>query len=150
MGGRNEVPGEVHGHHHHSVLGSLALPVDVRPPQGPGVLVFRQESLHVTEPDDSDADVCGTVTAVRVIGARRLLVIRPDPAEDVTGAPQDVQIHAETAPGRRADTGTRVGVRLSPHALAVVAPSPAWREERVQPPAPVNHPVAERERVSGR
>lgn len=150
MGGRNEVSGEVHGHHHHSVLGSLALPVDVRPPQGPGVLVFRQESVHVTEPDDSNADGCGTVTAVRVVGARRLLAIRPDPAEGVTGAPQDVQIHAETAPGQRADTGSRVGIRLSPHALAVVPPPPAWQEVRVEALAPVRNPIAERERVSGR
>lgn len=125
MGGRNEVPGEVRGRHHHSALGDLALPVDVRPPAGPGLLVFRQESVHVIGPDDVDADVCGTVTAVRVIGARRLLAIKPDPAADGAGAFGDLAIHAETAPGHRAGVGARVGLRLSPQALAVVPdPSP--------------------------
>lgn len=134
MGGRNEVPGEVVDGHHHSVLGNLALPVDVRPPRGSGLLVFRQESVDVVEPDDVDADACGTVTAARVIGARRLLTIRPDQAADGAGASGDLQIHAETAPGHRAGVGARVGFRLSPHALAVV-PGPSPTGEADQAPA---------------
>jgi len=151
MGGRNEVPGEVRGHHHHSVLGSLALPVDVRPPQGPGFLVFRQESVHVTEPDDRDVDARGTVTTVRVIGARQLLTIRPDPVDEASGAlTREPHIHAETPPGHRARTGSRVGIRLSPHALAVVPPPPAWQEEGVQHAAPAPPTLRVRDRVSGR
>jgi len=136
MGGRNEVPGEVHGHHHHSILGSIALPVDVRPSDGPGVLVFRQEAAHVTDVDDSDADARGTVTAVRVIGARRLLTIRPDRIDgDARALTDDLHIHAETPPGHRAGSGARVGLRLSPHALTVVpaAASPPGQVGRTPP-----------------
>jgi putative spermidine/putrescine transport system ATP-binding protein len=134
MGGRNEVPGEVRGHHHHSVLGSLALPVDVRPPQGAGVLVFRQESVHVTDTDDPDALVEGTVVSSRPVGARRLLTI--DVAGSARGAavPYDraVQVHAETPPGHQVREGDRVGIRLSPHALAVVPD-----EHGTTPPPPM-------------
>lgn len=119
MGGRNEVPGDVHGHHHRSALGSLALPVDVRPPQGPGVLVFRQESVQVTDIDDPGANLCGTVTAVRGNGARSLVTVDVDPAAD-TAPGRLIYIHAETPPGHRAGTGDRVGLRLAPHAFAVV------------------------------
>ena len=120
MGGRNEVPGEVRGHHHRSVLGSLALPVDVRPPQGPGVLVFRQESVQVTDADDLAADILGTVTDVRPNGARRLLTVEVVLGAGMRAAAQPTVIHAETSPGHRAGTGDRVGLRLPPHALAVV------------------------------
>ena len=120
MGGRNEVPGEVCGHHHHSVLGSLALPVDVRPPQGPGVLVFRQESVQVTDPDAADALVEGTVVASRPVGARRLLTIEVVGRAMTPHGGCVVQVHAETPPGHPVWEADRVGIRLSPHALSVV------------------------------
>lgn len=126
MGGRNEVPGEVRGHHHHSALGSVALPVDVRPPQGPGVLVFRQEAVQVTDPGHADAD--GTVVASRPVGARRLLTIEIAGNATRYGGPS-VRVHAEIPPGRRVADGDRVAIRLSPDALAVVPPDP-----RLAPP----------------
>lgn len=120
MGGRNEVPGIVHGHRHDSVLGSLRLPVDVRPQEGPGVLVFRHEAVQVVGDEDTGADAVGTVTAVRPSGARRLLTV--EVASPVRRPA--VTVHVETSPGLRADLGDRVGLRLSPHALAVVPPDP--------------------------
>ncbi len=60
MGGRNEVPGEVRGHHHYSVLGRQTLPVDANHPEGPAILVFRQESVVITDPDTTGTDAVGT------------------------------------------------------------------------------------------
>lgn len=60
------------------------------------------------------------------------------------------QIDVETTLVQGADTGSHVGVRLSPHALAVVPPPPAEGEVRVEPLAQVDHEAGERERVSGR
>jgi putative spermidine/putrescine transport system ATP-binding protein len=119
MGGRNEVPGRVRGHHHHSVLGSLALPVDVRPPPGPGVLVFRQESVQVTDPDARDALAEGTVVASRPVGARRLLTIEVIGRGTSYDGPA-VHVYAEASPGQPVREGDRVGLRLPPHALSVV------------------------------
>jgi putative spermidine/putrescine transport system ATP-binding protein len=119
MGGRNEIPGLVRGHHHDSVLGSLRLPVDVRPPEGPGLLVFRQESVQVTDVDDA-ADAVGTVAAVRPIGARRLVAVDVTAGAATSSGEEPVLVYAETPPGHRAAAGDRVGLRLSPHALAVV------------------------------
>lgn len=119
MGGRNEVPGEVRGHHHHSVLGSLALPVDVRPREGPGVLVFRQESVQVTDADAPDVLAEGTVIASRPIGARRLLTIEVVGRGPSYDGPT-LHVYAEASPGHPVREGGRVGVRLPPHALSVV------------------------------
>ena len=135
MGGRNEVPGEVRGHHHHSVLGFLALPVDVRPPQGPGVLVFRQESVQVTDHDAPGLLTEGTVVASRPIGARRLLTIEVLCHGTTYGA-SAAQVHAETPPGHPAREGDRVGITLSPHALTVV---PA--ESGTPPPPMIERPA---------
>jgi putative spermidine/putrescine transport system ATP-binding protein len=150
MGGRNEVPGEVHGRHHHSVLGRLALPVDVRPPQGPGVLVFRQESVQVTAADDPDADVVGVVTEVRPVGPRSLLTVHVSAGGGPDEVTPWVAVHAEAPPGHRAGAGQQVGLRLAPHALAVVPP--AEGEERHETPRiaaekrHTNHPVLGRAR----
>jgi putative spermidine/putrescine transport system ATP-binding protein len=122
LGGRNEVPGDVEGHHHRSALGNIALPVDVRPAPGPGVLVFRQESVQVLDAADPGADAVGRVVGVRALGARALLTVevvsgdRAQPVEAVT-------VHAETVPGHRVAEGDHVGLRLSPHALTVVPPA---------------------------
>ena len=122
MGGRNEVPGEVRGRHHHSVLGTLALPVDVRPPQGAGVLVFRQESVRILDAADPDALVEGKVVFSRPAGARRLLTIEVGngPSDGETRYDGPVRVYAETPPGHPVQDGDPVGVQLSPHALAVV------------------------------
>jgi len=141
MGGRNEVPGEVRGHHHHSVLGSLALPVDVRPPQGTGVLVFRQESVQVTGATDPGADIHGLVKAVQPTGPRSLLTIEVAAGGRPKAEEQSVKIHAETPPGHCAGVGARVGVRLAPHALAVVPPAPQEDLHRAQMAAGQNRNV---------
>jgi putative spermidine/putrescine transport system ATP-binding protein len=122
MGGRNEVSGEVHGRHHHSILGRLALPVDVRPSQGPGVLVFRQESVQVTGTDDPGTDIVGTVSEVRPVGPRSLLTVRVPAGDQPDEVTPWVAVHAEAPPGYRAMSGQQVGLRLAPHALTVVPP----------------------------
>jgi putative spermidine/putrescine transport system ATP-binding protein len=118
MGGLNEVAGEVRGHHHHSPLGALSLPVDVRPLQGAGILVFRHEAVRVTDEDDPSVEATGTVTGLRPTGARRLVSI------DVSapGTARTAVVHAEIPPGYPVAAGQRVGVRLPPHALTVVPP----------------------------
>ncbi len=125
MGGRNEVPGVVRGHHFDSALGALALPVDVRVEPGPGVLVFRHESVQVSDGDDPEITARGTVAKVSPVGARKLLTIDvDDDGPDTTS----VQVHAEIAPGYPVGEGQRVGLLVPPHALAVVphdtAPAP--------------------------
>ena len=75
MGGLNEIDGVVAGRHHHSPLGQLRLPDDVRVHDGPGVLVIRQVSVEVTGAADPAAGAYGTLAAVRVVGARRLVSV---------------------------------------------------------------------------
>ncbi len=131
MGGRNEIMGTVRGHHHDSVLGSLRLPVDVRPPPGPGVLVFRHEAVQVTDPDDRTADAVGAVREVRPSGPRRLVIIEVPGASAVEA--RAVVVYAETAPGHRVGVGERVGLHLSPHAFTVVPPEPSAASTYAEP-----------------
>lgn len=135
MGGRNEVPGEVRGHHHHSVLGRQTLPVDANHPAGPAILVFRQESVVITDPDTAGTDAVGTVSVVRPVGARRLVTVDVSPSSGTPGT-APVLVHAETPPGQHVSTGDRVGVRLSPHSLAVV---PDDRKQLASPGDSASH-----------
>lgn len=125
MGGLNEIHGVVAGRHHHSPLGRLRLPDDVPVPDGPGVLVIRQESVVVTGAADPAADAYGTLAAVRVVGARRLVSIEVPGllAPDDRGAPV-ARVHAELSPGSGVSLGQRVGLRCPTPALAVVEPLP--------------------------
>ncbi len=123
MGGLNEIDGLVAGRHHHSPLGRLRLPDDVPVRDGRGVLVIRQESVEVTGAADPSADAYGTLAALRVVGARRLVSI------EVPGllAPQNretpfARVHAELPPGSGVSLGQRVGLRFPTPALAVVEP----------------------------
>ena len=123
MGGLNEVEGLVVGRHHHSPLGQLRLPDDVPVRDGPGVLVIRQESVEVTGAADPAADAYGTLAAVRVVGARKLVSI------EVPGlaAPQNrdtpfARVHAELPLGSGVSPGQRVGLCFPTSALAVVEP----------------------------
>jgi putative spermidine/putrescine transport system ATP-binding protein len=141
LGGRNEVPGVVEGHHHRSALGRLTLPVDVRPRPGAGLLVFRQESVRVEHPESASADVVGRVVTVQPQGPRRLLGVEIGSGTERPSS--GVIVHAETAPGHRTDVGDRVGLHLPPHALTVVPTedpdtlgrSPRGRLERARPVA---------------
>ncbi len=141
MGGLNEIHGVVAGRHHHSPLGQLRLPDDVPLRDGPGVLVIRQESVEVTGAADPAADTYGTLAAVRVVGARRLVSIEV-PGEGTPGSPdaQVARVHAELPPGSGFNPGHRVGLRFPTPALAVVEPT-------AQQAATSSHPARE---VAGR
>ncbi|MEP7369470.1 MAG: hypothetical protein ABI662_07440, partial [Dermatophilaceae bacterium] len=123
MGGLNEIDGLVAGRHHHSPLGRLRLPDDVPVRDGPGVLVIRQESVEVTGAADSAADTYGTIAAVRVVGARRLVSIDvPDLVAPQNREAPVARLHAELPLGSGATIGQRVGLRFPTPALAVVEP----------------------------
>ncbi|PPK98154.1 putative spermidine/putrescine transport system ATP-binding protein [Kineococcus xinjiangensis] len=124
LGGRNEVPGVVVGGEHRSALGRLRLPTDVAVPDGPAVLLVRQEAVVVTGPDAPGADAAGTVLAVRAAGARRALTV-----EVVSPGGAAVQVHAETSPGQVFTRGERVGLRLPSSAVSAVPPEDAGTEE---------------------
>ncbi|MDI3195879.1 hypothetical protein QK290_13945 [Pseudarthrobacter sp. AL07] len=49
MGGTNEITGTVRGGVHYSALGDLDLPADTDWPDGPGVMVIRQESISIQD-----------------------------------------------------------------------------------------------------
>lgn len=92
LGGLNEVPGEITSGEHHSPLGRI--PVPAHTPDGPALLVPRQESLCLTGPNDGQAQ--GTVTQIRASGAHSLVRIElhhgpgQEPAVvavEVTGTP---------------------------------------------------------------
>ena len=123
-GGLNEIHGVVAGRPHHSPLGELRLPDDVRVHDGPGVLVIRQESVEVTGAADPAADTYGTLAAVRVVGARRLVSIEvPGLVAPADRDAQVARVHAELPPGSVVSPGQRVGVRFPTSALAVVEPA---------------------------
>ena len=99
------------------------MPDDVPVRDGPGVLVIRQESVEVTGAADPAADTYGTLAAVRVVGARRLVSIEVPGL----GAPENreapvARVHAELPPGSGVSPGHRVGLRFPTPALAVVEP----------------------------
>ncbi|QZY30133.1 ABC transporter ATP-binding protein [Nocardioides coralli] len=113
MGGRNEVPGEVRGGAHHSVLGRVALPPDVRPPEGAGVLVVRHESVDLVAPEPGL--VTGRVAATTPSGARTLVAV------EVSGPDRpDLRLHTEVPPGHPVRPGDLVGLRIPIQAVAVV------------------------------
>ncbi len=113
MGGLNEVDGTVRAGVHYSALGDLDLPADTAWPDGPGVLVFRAESIGI--PDSGQpglpATVPATVTAVRTLGPRRL----------VTMAAAGIRLHAEAPWGRPLAVGEHIRVSIPLSARAVVA-----------------------------
>lgn len=112
MGGRNEVPGEVRGGVHHSDLG--ALPVVPGTPDGPGILLIRQEDVAVLDEDTGGAEtpvVVGVVEAARVAGARTEISVRCG----------RVLLHAEAPPNQQRRVGDRVELVLPAAAVQVVA-----------------------------
>ncbi|MEO5781245.1 MULTISPECIES: ABC transporter ATP-binding protein [Arthrobacter] len=113
MGGLNEVNGTVRNGVHYSALGDLALPEDTDWPDGPGVLVFRPESIGFPENprEGLPATVAATVTGLRTLGPRRL----------VTVSAAGVRLHAEAPWGRPLTVGDQIRLSLPLSARAVVA-----------------------------
>ena len=130
LGGRNAFPGIVADGAHLSALGRLPLPdrEGACPPDGPGVLVVRQEAVRVVVAHDPAADIVGTVVDVRSLGA--LDTVRVDVA--------DVTVEALVPAGPRVRPRDRVGLVVPAAARHVVpaaaGPSPVSR--RVGAPRP--------------
>ncbi|MCY7411981.1 MAG: ABC transporter ATP-binding protein [Salinibacterium sp.] len=82
MGGENFIKGVTIAGVHHSGLGSIS--VDESTPDGPGVLLFRHESLGITAGHllpPAGNRVHGTVTGISRTGLRRRATVRIDSAE---------------------------------------------------------------------
>ena len=124
LGGRNEIPGEVRGGEHHSILGALRVPAAAA--DGPGVLVVRQEAVRLAEPEAADADTRGTVVRVRRRGPRVLVTV--EVRGDGTGPA--VLVTAELGSAHTVSVGREVGVLLPAEELAVL-PDEGDRRERV-------------------
>lgn len=102
LGGRNAVHGAVVAGVHHSELGTLALPPETPAPDGPGVLLIRQEALRLTDAASAAADIEGTVVRSSPSGARA--VVEVEAGSQV--------LFVETGPGEAVRRGERVGVAL--------------------------------------
>ncbi|MEW1808322.1 ABC transporter ATP-binding protein [Pseudarthrobacter sp. NPDC080039] len=122
MGGTNEITGTVRDGVHYSALGDLDLPADTDWPDGPGVLVTRQESISMLDNSRGPGghDVTATVTGIRVLGPRRLVTLN---ASGIT-------LQAEAPWGRVLGVGDHVRLFIPVSARAVVtdggvSPAPA-------------------------
>lgn len=113
MGGKNRVDGIVSDGIHQSPVGLVAVGDDV--PNGPGILVIRQEAIAVepalsTLGSDSSFSLTGVVSSVHRAGPRRSVVI------DANG----VNIFADLAAGAQIAVGDKVGFTMPPEAVFVV------------------------------
>ncbi|MGE3192572.1 MAG: ABC transporter ATP-binding protein [Microbacteriaceae bacterium] len=80
MGGENVIVGDVSDGIHTSGIGRI--PVDEATPDGPGVLVFRHESVAVSPVDrPTSGRLSGTITAITRAGLRRRATVRIDNGE---------------------------------------------------------------------
>ena len=118
MGGTNEITGTVRDGVHYSALGDLVLPADTDWPEGPGVLVIRQESISIQDNSRGPAghDVPAIVMDIRVLGPRRLVTV------DASG----ITLKAEAPWGRLLDVGDdiRLTIPVSARALVPGRPDP--------------------------
>jgi putative spermidine/putrescine transport system ATP-binding protein len=124
LGGRNEIAGEVRGGRHHSALGALWLPAPA--PDGPAVLVVRQEAVVLTGADDVEADARGTVVRARRWGPRSLVTVEVPGS----GGLPPARVAVELPPGRAPATGRAVGLRLPFDERAVVDGGPHLRGQK--------------------
>ncbi len=112
LGGLNEVPGEVVDGRHHSVLGTLA----VERPDGPAVLLVRQEVVDLPPATTRSAPGTGTVEGVQRRGARTLVTVL---------LADRVRVHAEVGPGSGLRHGDAVHVVVDPAYASAVDPDPS-------------------------
>ncbi|MET3143901.1 UNVERIFIED_ORG: ABC-type sugar transport system ATPase subunit [Arthrobacter sp. UYEF10] len=116
MGGTNEITGTVRGGVHNSALGDRDLPADTDWPDGPGVIVIRQESISIQDDARGPAGrgVPAIVTDVRVLGPRRL----------VTVSMSGITLQAEAPWGRLLGTGDAIRLTIPVSARALIADPP--------------------------
>ncbi|MET3707299.1 hypothetical protein ABIB17_001936 [Arthrobacter sp. UYEF6] len=116
MGGTNEITGTVRGGVHYSALGDLDLPADTDWPDGPGVMVIRQESISILDDARGPAGhgVPAIATDMRVLGPRRLVTV------DVSG----VTLQTEAPGGRLLGTGDAIRITIPVSARALIADPP--------------------------
>lgn len=121
MGGLNEVPGTVAGGVHTSVLGRIRVQPGV--PEGPALLVVRQEAVQLSlhrDPDDDGGTAAGAVDAigdgpaatgvvgdVKSMGAHLLVMVYLESAD---GSGASVAVELAGAPSLR--PGDRVAVSV--------------------------------------
>ena len=104
LGGLNELPGQLLDGVHHCPAGALDLDPDLvgRVPDGPSVLVVRQEAVGLVGPADPAGHLHGTVRRVSTQGVRALVEV----------ATRAGAVSAETPPGQRWLPGQEVGLVL--------------------------------------
>jgi putative spermidine/putrescine transport system ATP-binding protein len=135
LGGLNAVDGHVARGAHHSTLGALELPGDVDIPDGPGMLVIRQEAVSLTALGDPAAHLTARVTSVTPRGTRAVVEVAvagaaltaevvtwdaPRPGDGVgvvlpLGQRHVVAGTAPLAPATTGEGGTREAVTSAPH-----------------------------------
>ncbi|WP_434995459.1 ABC transporter ATP-binding protein [Arthrobacter sp. Ld5] len=122
LGGLNAIPGEVSDGRHHSVLGHL--PVQDDAPDGPALLVVRQEALTLIPPDESGPSTLkGAVSALTSLGARtlvRVTVYSGDsnpPAPPAGRGPQDPAVGGASTWDEGPAATLTVDVAGNPHLL---------------------------------
>lgn len=101
LGGQNVIVGEIHNGLHHSALGTLELPPQLATPNRTAALVFRQESVRLTDHDG--AKIRGLVTATDRLGPRRR----------ITCQVAKVTVIAEVSAGLAPMIGSTVGIELA-------------------------------------
>ena len=114
MGGENFISGVVTGGVHHSGLGSVS--VDESTPEGPGVLVFRQESVGVTRGHllhPTGDRLRGSIATISRTGLRRRATVRINTVELQVELPATVDV----------SPGDPVTVELRHEILSVVPAS---------------------------
>ncbi|MDJ0354283.1 ABC transporter ATP-binding protein [Pseudarthrobacter sp. PH31-O2] len=116
MGGTNEITGIVRDGVHYSALGDLDLSADTDWPDGPGVMVIRQESISIQDNARGTAGhgVPAIVTDIRVLGPRRLVTV------DVSG----ITLQAEAPWGRLLGAGDAIRLTIPVSARALIPGPP--------------------------
>lgn len=114
MGGENFISGTVTDGIHHSALGPLH--IENGTPDGPGVLVFRQEAVGVARGSviaASDDHLHGIIRAIKRTGLRRQATVHIHAAEIQVELPATLDVSA----------GDSVTIELRPEILSVVPAS---------------------------
>jgi putative spermidine/putrescine transport system ATP-binding protein len=115
MGGRIEVAGVVRDGTHHSPLGAVQEPTGESWPDGEGVLVVRQEALHIASPPL--AAPTGMVGFAAVVTARAAR----GPRAAISLAAGDALLEAEVPASRPLVVGHEVTVHIPRSACSVVS-----------------------------